>query len=329
MLSTKTQKLLRQTVVMAAMLVTNSFALQAQDKKEEKPEIPDPKPITLETKDGVSLRCTWYGGTLEKKTVPIVMLPGWGGVRGDYADVAKSLQKRGHAVLVPDLRGHGESTTMRVGNENKRLDYKRMAKNEITAMIGDLRAIKKFLLEKNNAGELNIEMLCVVSADVTCIVAMSWALYDWSLVTFANGVKQGRDIKALVLLSPTRSYKGLTTTAAEKHPLFTSRAERGGAGPFTLSVMIMVGERSRKALADAKQIHKSLEKMRPKLPEAGSERVAKQDLFLLTRDAELQGTTLLDPELRLNLERQIAAFIHYRLERKESEFSWTNRSAQP
>jgi len=328
MLSPNYRTFLCEAVVIAAMLLVNVLPAQAQAKKDEKPEIPEPKPITLETKDGVSLRCTWYGGTLEKATVPVVMLPGWGGVRGDYAEVAKSLQNRGHAVIVPDLRGHGESTSMQVGDEVERLDYKKMSKNEIVGMLEDLKAVKKFLLDKNNEGELNIELLCVVSADVSCILAMNWALYDWSLVTFPNGVKQGRDIKALVLLSPTRSYKGLTTTAAEKHPLFTGRADRGGTSPLTLSVMIMVGERDRKSLLDAKQIHNSLERTRPKLPDDRAERVEKQDLFLLTRDVELQGTTLLDPELRLNLESQLAAFIHYRLEKKESEFSWTNRSAQ-
>ena len=36
------------------------------------------------------------------------MLHGWKGNRTEYADLASFLQtQHGHAVLVPDLRGHG------------------------------------------------------------------------------------------------------------------------------------------------------------------------------------------------------------------------------
>ena len=42
----------------------------------------------------------------------------------------------------------------------------------------DMEAVKKFLWERNNAGELNIDKLCVVGAEMGASVAVNFALAD-------------------------------------------------------------------------------------------------------------------------------------------------------
>ncbi len=59
----------------------------------------------------------------------------------------------------------------------------------------DLEACKSFLMDKNNAGELNINKLCVVGVEMGAVVAVDWAAWDWHWPRLATG-KQGQDVKA-------------------------------------------------------------------------------------------------------------------------------------
>ncbi|MBI2478000.1 MAG: alpha/beta fold hydrolase [Planctomycetia bacterium] len=212
-------------------------------------KIPDAETISVEASDGFPIRCSYYpGGFVEtptdkkdkpkiekkpgKEVVPVILLHGWEGRRRDLDELATTLQKRGHAVMVPDLRGHGDSTAFVLPNgKPEELKADRMLRPEMTAMLFDVEAAKKFLLDKNNAGELNIELLCVVGADVGSIVAVNWAAYDWSRRQLP-AFKQGLDVKALVLVSPETSFKGYTLTTSLKHPVIQNK----------LSIMLVVGE---------------------------------------------------------------------------------------
>ena len=83
----------------------------AESEKEKK--IPEPKEVELQTEDGLKLMATYYPGIRGKETIPVVLLHMWKQSRNDYKDLAPVLQAIGCAVVVPDLRGHGDSTHLK------------------------------------------------------------------------------------------------------------------------------------------------------------------------------------------------------------------------
>jgi alpha-beta hydrolase superfamily lysophospholipase len=273
----------------------------AQNKKatkEKKEKIPPPEDIDLVTEDGVALRATFFPGTKGKDTVPVILLHMWKGERGEYKTLAPYLQSLGHAVLVPDLRGHGEST--RVEGFNKPLDAAVMPTRMFHRMVeDDMETLKRFLMEKHNAGELNIEKLCVVGAELGASVALDWARLDWSWPPLATG-KQGQDVRALVLISPQWSCHGLNLKKAMAHPRVTT----------DLSVFIVVGKETPKAVRDADRLYKMFKRHHPDPPPDKSTQL--KDLFFGKLNTSLQGTKMLGVK-SLRLEGFIAKFIDMRL----------------
>ena len=96
-----------------------SSIARGQEKKEEKPDFPEPRTVIRKTTDGFLIRCTYYYGCLDPKkkkdTVPVLIVHDYGEEARDYDGLATFLQHQGHAVLVPDLRGHGGSTQLENG----------------------------------------------------------------------------------------------------------------------------------------------------------------------------------------------------------------------
>ncbi len=279
--------------------------------EEEKPA--EPEDISLETKDGVILRCTYYAGKLGKKAVPVMMLHGWEGQRSDYRNMALYVQSLGHAVVTVDLRGHGQSMQARLPTgDTRELNREMFRARDLEAMVLDVEAVKKFLVKKNNDGDLNVEALTIIAADFSCIVAMRWSVVDWNAPLLPS-FKQGQDVKALVLLSPLQTFKGLTNRDAMAHPVIRGK----------LSTMIAAGNQNTKSLADAKRLHGILQTHHIKPPTDPDERRKKLDLFLMTPDTSLQGAELLGPGL--DTPRAVANFIELRLVAKLDEYSWSER----
>ncbi|MHB1037708.1 MAG: alpha/beta hydrolase [Pirellulales bacterium] len=281
-------------------------------KSAEGEKIPPPEPVAWRTPDGVQLKATYYPGTKKKETVPVILLHVWKGSRQDYEPLALFLQQKGHAVLVPDLRGHGES--VRVTGVSRPLDPETLQPTQYARMSTvDMEVVKRFLMEKNNAGELNIDKLCVVGAEMGALVALDWARIDWSWPPLATG-KQGQDVKALVLISPEWSFKNLRANAPLAHPAVRSQ----------ISVLIAYGKDSPKSEKEAKRIYAVLERFHLKPGEDPREKLERQDLFLDGIGTSLQGTKILG-ERGLNLEQHIAKFIELRLVKKT--YPWRDRTS--
>jgi pimeloyl-ACP methyl ester carboxylesterase len=307
--------------------------------KKKGPEALEKEPVVLETKDGLQLECDYYPswraeekeGNGGKDVIPIIMLHAWKGSRADFAKLAwdlhgldygsgNSLQKRGHAVIVPDLRGHGKSTVIKMGQESRTIDQSLMKKSDFDAMVlQDLEAVKKFLIEKNNEGKLNIEKLCVVGADMGALMAMDWTVHDWAAPRLLTG-KQGQDVKAMVLISPPMNFKGLSSGAA-------LNAFAGPPLSTDVSVLVIGGqEKGGRAWEDAQRIFKKIGQTRPKPPTDPDQAAQSQDFFLDGLKTSLQGTKILDDRrLEAQVAYDIGQFIELRLMAKK--FPWAMRKS--
>jgi pimeloyl-ACP methyl ester carboxylesterase len=301
------------TLLLAAHCV--AFAQPVQDPAPAGP--PDPEDISLLTQDSVVVQGTYWGAEKPgKTTVPVILLHGWEGRRQEFDALAVRLRDLGHAVLSLDLRGHGGSNTVKVPGtiSGEPIDPARFKKEDLQRMVLDVQAGKQFLLEKNNEGLLNIEQLCIVGADLGALVALNYAVYDWTRPVGRNG-KQGQDVKGVVLLSPPQAIKGLSYGDALNQPIVRAQ----------LSTMIIVGREGVKALGDAKRLHGSLARFHAKIPETASveEKASRMDLFLQEVETDNQGTGLLAGSS--NAVAMIAQFIDLRLTKKAAEFAWKDR----
>lgn len=218
--------------LVGGLLALPADPLRAQDEE----ELPAAEDVTMVTSDGVRLNATWLPGTHEKETVPVIMLHGFGGGgkeqdRSSLLPMARYLQEKfGFSVLVPDLRGHGQSMSLEGSPEQ--FDIEKWRKPQIAAMVEDIEACKKFLIGKNNEGQLNIDLLTIVAESELAMHAAIWTLRDWSYGPIA-GRKQGRDVKALVLIDPVRSFRGLNANDTFRAGMFTG--DVGAAFPILIA----------------------------------------------------------------------------------------------
>jgi pimeloyl-ACP methyl ester carboxylesterase len=287
-------------MVVLLLVATAARALAAEDAP---PKPLPPEDVALSTADDLTIVATFYPSRLGKKAVPIMLLHGGRGNRGEWKPFALHLQEAGHAVLVPDLRGHGDSSRPpdRPG-ELRAEDYQEM-------VAKDLEAVKKFLVQRNNAGELNIEKLCLVGVEMGAGVAINFAASDWDWPVLATG-KQGQDVKALVLVSPEWSFKGLRIAEAVAHESVRSQ----------ISMMIIVGKGNARYLAEARRLYSSLQRFHDATGGEGPH--SRQTLWLKTPSTSLQGTRLVQ-EKSMKVEDMVAKFIDQRL--VQQPLPWSER----
>lgn len=299
-----------------ACLATPAVEAFAADAKE-------PTNVTFRTKDGVELTATYYPSSSGKDATPVILLADWKDSRAVYAKLAQRLQdpkssgnrtdkkQESFAVLSVDLRGHGDSTKqMARGGASREIDAARLDRNDLAAMVQfDMEAVRSFLVDKNDAGELNINRLSIIGAGLGASVAVNWAAVDWSAPPLAVG-KQGQDVKALVLVSPEWSFKGLQMNKALKHPGVRER----------IAFLVMYGGGDRLHTADAKRIKKQLERYHPEpdsLPEGEP-----HSLALIGPGTKLQGTQFLK-QAGSDAEDAIIKFLTVHV--VDKNFEWATR----
>jgi pimeloyl-ACP methyl ester carboxylesterase len=262
--------------------------------------------VTLETEDGVRLAATYYAGVESKETVPVMLVHGWDGSRGEMQGLALYLQRLKHSVIAFDLRGHGQSLEAISPRGVVTIERDRFRKPQIEAMYRDLNAAKRYLLARNNEEKLNIELLCVVGVEFGATLALNWAMWDWN-VRSLPAYKRGQDVKALVLISPDTSFRGVTPRDALQHPVVGAQ----------LPVFIAVGGQESRRLSDARSLHKSLERFRTDPEEQG--------LIFNLADTSLQGAKLIDAQ-GVQVAQNIAVFIDQQLVKRAEFLPWRDRS---
>jgi pimeloyl-ACP methyl ester carboxylesterase len=263
----------------------------------------------LPTKDGVQLTATYYpstqpkGSAQAKQVTPVVLLHDYKETRAVFTQFAQRLQapaesepdRPSFAVITVDVRAHGDSTKqiLRDGSQVD-LDAARLDRDELLAMAAlDMEAVRGFLIVKNDAGELNLNKLCLVGAGMGANVAVNWAAQDWSAPPLAV-VRQGQDVKGLVLLSPRWTFRGLSL----QQPMRFNALKR------FVAWMLIYGEEDNRVKVDVHRIERQLEPFHEK--QAGSPQ--RQGLAVVAWPSKLQGSTLLST-VGPPIEDQIIKFL--------------------
>jgi len=157
----------------------------------EEGELPEPEIVEVISRvpgtEGISLSCALFMSAnsdkpdVSKNISPMILVHDLGGSKLDLAPLARHLQAAGHTVLVPDLRGHGESTT--IVNQAEEVDYADFKKSDFATIGQDLEACKRYLMQFNNDGKLNISMLSMLAVGDMCPIVTEWVLRDWSFAS--------------------------------------------------------------------------------------------------------------------------------------------------
>jgi pimeloyl-ACP methyl ester carboxylesterase len=289
-------------------------ANKAGDKKEK---LPKPERVLFETKDNVELKAEWFGALKSKQTAPVILLHDWDSSRAALLPLADQLHsKHKLAVLVPDLRGHGESLTV-VGSDEP-LDRARFKKTELGSLVEDIDACRRFLQEKNDLGELNLSMLTLVAFGNTSIHASAWAINDWKWPPL-HGIPQGQNVKALVLISPSRRFKSLNINPSMKLPLFAS--------PYSaLQVFLVWGKNDKTSATDGSQLFNQLAKSRNQKDDFQNwdERWRDQTVFEWTYDSDRAAEELLN-QFTADVAQAIGVFVQKKIVDKQENFPWKKR----
>ena len=275
----------------------------APPRKQRSPRCED---VTLHTKDGVELHCVHYPGPETKQTVPMILIHDWDGSRKNLDPIARWMQQALKlTVIVPDLRGHGRS--VKAEGHDQPIDRSQLEGRAIDAMIWDIEACKSFLLKKNNEGKLNIEQLGILGSGFGAFLALKWSVRDWS-VPDLPALKQGRDVKALILASPCRSFRGATADAELENPRIWSR----------IATLTIVGREQSRSVREAKRVYRTFERAWPDKTDQGAP--------YLAAATPMQGTKLLMSG-DADVVRGIAMFINDRLIQLGRHFPWTDRTS--
>ncbi len=309
----------------------------AQDKDKESP--PDPEHPDLTTDDDLNLKATYFPGMDGQESIPVIIIHGLGRKcnRREYDQfaanspspddgLARFLQTTLHcAVIVPDLRGHGESTKWSEALQKKLREAHKRPKDPLKAeklkpadqvamLDEDLRAVKDFLWKQNNEHKLNLDKLTVIGVEEGAALAISYAAAD------ANGYEQhqakrgplklGNFVKAVVLISPlTKRVTALNTARVLHDPEYRDLR-------MNLPIMILAGDENPTYFREAEVLHNEFLKGRPKLDSND----AKPEDFTLwfygkgQTSTKLQGAKLLaEPSLKAEVLKRIQRFIKARL----------------
>jgi pimeloyl-ACP methyl ester carboxylesterase len=285
---------------------------------------PPSEVISLQTRDGVQLKATYYPSSLRgtprgKQVTPVVMLHDYKNTRAIFASLAQQLQSpvEGHAdrpsfaVITVDLRAHGDSTKQITPDGfTFELDAAKLDRAGLLAMaMLDMEAVRSFLVAKNDAGELNLNKLCLVGAGMGANVAANWAAQDWAAPALAIG-KQGQDVKGLVLVSPRWSYKGLSMQGPMRfRPLMQNAAW-----------LLIYGEEDPKVKTDVRRITNQLERFHPEPADADAG--PPRRLSLVAWPSKLQGDTLLN-RVGQPLEDPLTNFLVEHV--AQTEYPWLSR----
>ena len=267
----------------------------------KKPRDPVEK-LSLETTDGVAIAAWHYRASGEASPPPVViLLHDLDGSHASVEPLAKELARRGIAVVAPDLRGHGASTTRQTPGGEETIEARALKKPDLEVMTltqggrvrdqsavrGDIECVRNWIKQRADEGKLDIDRLFVVGSGLGCTLAAMWTINDAAWPDLVAG-PQGRQVRGLVFVSPTWSTRSLTVSSVLAADLI--RRE--------LPIMVLAGRDDR----DAVKLFDQLKRQRPnewfeqRVGQGAPAKAAKLEgsptLYLLQRESDLTGDQL-------------------------------------
>jgi pimeloyl-ACP methyl ester carboxylesterase len=306
---------------------------RAAQTKSADPNLAEMEPRILTTADGYNLHVSYYKSTMEKDAAVVVLLHMKDGNRfvwqADSDGFAKKLQRDGFAVITVDLRYHGENKAgggaAAAGNANQGGTGKKKGKKsqgldlkpaDYEAMINlDMEAVKAFIYEEHEAGNLNMNKMGIVGPEMGASIAAAYTVLDWEKPPHDDGqpgfqTPRGQDVRALVLISPEEKYHGILMSKLA--PLLKDGANQ-------IAVLICSGN-DLKEEAQAKKIFDMVNP--PVVGNKEKDRLNTGRMYLKSYPAKLTGTDLLDKK-EVAIEPLMQSFLDKHLKNLDSP--WRDR----
>jgi hypothetical protein len=236
--------------------------------------------------------CLYYRGGRGKDTIPVIAMHDWGGSLCDLIPLARGLQRRGYAVIVPELwpdaggnRPPGQTT------DRKPTDPIRPEQGTLLKSGCDqLKAVREFLQFEHKKLALNVNLLCILAEGRSGLLAANWADLEARKPAISRPVEtSARDSKALVLLSPRKLEGRADDYLVDPH-----------SDAAIVPTMVIVGAQDKDSLKAAQDVYTSLkracEQYRPFAEKAGLSSVPPEqvDLLLEKVPTREQGVALLE-----------------------------------
>ncbi|MGE4158054.1 MAG: alpha/beta hydrolase [Planctomycetota bacterium] len=185
--------------------------------------------VAVATKDGKSLRCRFLQPVGEAPVMDaraVILVHDFGGRPENWGELPSLLADEGFAVLVLELRGHGDTP---VGKEH----WTRFEKAEVASMTADIEAGRVWLQQQK---KVHVRKVAVVAARVSSILAL-------------KAMKDDKDLLAAYLLSPGLSYRGVEVDSALEgiapRPVFMTAAAEDKKSCESMKSFESAGAKSR------------------------------------------------------------------------------------
>ena len=226
----------------------------------------EPKPVRFELETGDRVRfAAWHypvpdGGT---PLATVILLHNLGGSHATIDPLARGLQAAGCGVVVPDLRGHGESVDPRLERASgSRAPSELLKLQDFRGIIatgggrvrdqaqvrGEIEAVRNWIKERSGAESgLSLDRLYLVGSGLGAALAAHWTNADAAWPPITSG-PQGGHVKGVVFVEPTFAEKGFQILPAlGQEPLKTQ-----------VPVMVIAG----KGCRDADKVFEPLKRWR-------------------------------------------------------------------
>lgn len=150
------------------------------------------------TQEGLALSCMLFGKGAGNSRTPIILIHDLDGKKEDLYPLARVLsEQHGYFVVVPDLRGHGN--TRWIDARRPPLKPRRLSARDVWQIVNiDLDAVLQMLVVLNDQSALNLAKLTVGGVGKGAVVAAAYA----STLTRIP-------VQAMVLLSTQDNFQGL------------------------------------------------------------------------------------------------------------------------